>query len=58
MSEITQLQAENDKLRELAHIAGTYCVNGYCEPADGCPLCLGKSYCALPERMRELGIEV
>ena len=25
---------------------------------DGCPLYLGKPYCALPDRMRELGIRV
>ena len=51
-------QAENAKLRELVRIAGTYCVNGLCGKDDGCPLYLGKPYCALPDRMRELGIEV
>ena len=53
-----ELHAENDKLRELVRIAGTYCVNGLCGKDDGCPLYLGKPYCALPDRMRELGIEV
>ena len=51
-------EAENAKLRELVRIAGTYCVNGLCGKDDGCPLYLGKPYCALPDRMRELGIEV
>ena len=55
---IDELEAENAKLRELARIAGTYCVNGLCGKDDGCPLYLGKPYCALPDRMRELGIEV
>lgn len=50
--------AENAKLRELVRIAGTYCVNGLCGKDDGCPLYLGKPYCALHDRMRELGIEV
>lgn len=49
---------ENAKLRELVRIAGTYCVNGLCGKDDGCPLYLGKPYCALPDRMRDLGIEV
>ena len=53
-----QLKSENAKLRELVRIAGTYCVNGLCGKDDGCPLYLGKPYCALPDRMRELGIEV
>ena len=56
--EPTLLEVENDKLRELLRIAGTYCVNGLCGKDDGCPLYLGKPYCALPDRMRELGIEV
>lgn len=51
-------EAENAKLRELVRIAGTYCVNGLCGKDDGCPLYLGKPYCALPDRMRELGVEV
>ena len=55
---IAALEAENAKLRELVRIAGTYCVNGLCGKDDGCPLYLGKPYCALPDRMRELGIEV
>ena len=55
---IDELEAENAKLRELVRIAGTYCVNGLCGKDDGCPLYLGKPYCALPDRMRELGIEV
>ena len=49
---------ENESLRELVRIAGTYCVNGLCGKDDGCPLYLGKPYCALHDRMRELGIEV
>ena len=53
-----ELATENAKLRELVRIAGTYCVNGLCGKDDGCPLYLGKPYCALPDRMRELGIEV
>lgn len=53
-----QLEAENAKLRELVRIAGTYCVNGLCGKDDGCPLYLSKPYCALPDRMRDLGIEV
>ena len=53
-----ELHAENDKLRELVRIAGTYCVNGLCGKDDGCPLYLGKPYCALPDHMRELGVEV
>ena len=53
-----RLEAENAKLRELVRIAGTYCVNGLCGKDDGCPLYLGKPYCAFPDRMRELGIEV
>jgi hypothetical protein len=56
--EVDRLQTENAKLRELVRIAGTYCVNGLCGKDDGCPLYLGKPYCALPDRMRELGIEV
>lgn len=52
------IMAENAKLRELVRIAGTYCVNGLCGKDDGCPLYLGKPYCALPDRMRDLGIEV
>jgi hypothetical protein len=52
------VEIENAKLRELVRIAGTYCVNGLCGKDDGCPLYLGKPYCALPDRMRELGIEV
>ena len=55
---LADLKAENAKLRELVRIAGTYCVNGLCGKDDGCPLYLGKPYCALPDRMRELGIEV
>ena len=51
-------EAENAKLRELVRIAGTYCVNGLCGKDDGCPLYLGKPYCALPDRMRDLGIEL
>ena len=54
----SDLQAENERLRELVHIAGTYCVNGMCGKDDGCPLYLGKPYCALPDRMRELGVEI
>lgn len=57
-SAVTELEAENAKLRELVRIAGTYCVNGLCGKDDGCPLYLGKPYCALPGRMRELGIEL
>lgn len=53
-----RLVDENAKLRELLRIAGTYCVNGLCGKDDGCPLYLGKPYCALPDRMRDLGIEV
>ena len=56
--EVDRLQTENAKLRELVRIAGTYCVNGLCGKDDGCPLYLGKPYCALPDRMRDLGIEV
>lgn len=52
-----ELGTENDRLRELVRIAGTYCVNGLCGKDDGCPLYLGKPYCALHDRMRELGIE-
>jgi hypothetical protein len=55
---ITRMQEENAKLRELVRIAGTYCVNGLCGKDDGCPLYLGKPYCALHDRMRELGVEV
>ena len=55
--EVDRLQTENAKLRELVRIAGTYCVNGLCGKDDGCPLYLGKPYCALPDRMRELGYE-
>lgn len=50
------LQAENATLRELVRIAGTYCVNGYCDPGDGCPL-LVDGKCQLTDRMRELGVE-
>lgn len=57
-SAVTELEAENAKLRELVRIAGTYCVNGLCGKDDGCPLYLGKPYCALPDRMRDLEIEV
>ena len=46
-----RLESENAKLRELVRIAGTYCVNGLCGKDDGCPLYLGKPYCALPDRM-------
>lgn len=56
--EMERLEAENAKLRELVRIAGTYCANGLCGKDDGCPLYLGKPYCAFPDRMRELGIEV
>lgn len=51
-------EAEKAKLRELVRIAGTYCVNGLCGKDDGCPLYLGKPYCAFPDCMRELGVEV
>lgn len=51
------VERENAKLRELVRIAGTYCVNGMCGKDDGCPLYLGKPYCALPDRMRELGVD-
>ena len=57
VKELRRLQAENAKLRELVRIAGTYCVNGYCDPDDGCPL-LVDGKCQLTDRMRELGIEV
>ena len=57
-SDLAESKAENAKLRELVRIAGTYCVNGLCGKDDGCPLYLGKPYCALPDRMRDLGIEV
>ena len=50
------LEAENAKLRELLHITGTYCVNGYCEPDDGCPLLVDRK-CQLTDRMRELGVD-
>jgi hypothetical protein len=56
--EYRALLADNAKLRELVRIAGTYCVNGLCGKDDGCPLYLGKPYCALYDRMRELGVEV
>lgn len=49
--------AENAKLRELVRITGTYCVNGYCDPDDGCPL-LVDGKCQLTDRMSELGVEV
>ena len=52
-----ELRDENAKLRELVRIAGTYCVNGYCDPGDGCPL-LVDGKCQLTDRMRELGVEV
>lgn len=54
---IAETEAENEKLRELVRIAGTYCVNGYCDPDDGCPL-LVDGKCQLTDRMRELGVEV
>ena len=57
-SDLEDARAENAKLRELVRIAGTYCVNGLCGKDDGCPLYLGKPYCALHDRMRELGVEV
>ena len=56
-AELLGLKAENAKLRELVRIAGTYCVNGMCGKDDGCPLYLGKPYCALHDRMRELGVD-
>ena len=52
------VERENVKLRELVRIAGTYCVNGMCGKDDGCPLYLGKPYCALHDRTRELGVEI
>lgn len=55
---VARLEDENAELRELVRIAGTYCVNGLCGKDDGCPLYIGKPYCALPDRMRELGVEV
>lgn len=55
---LLRAESENAKLRELVRIAGTYCVNGLCGKDDGCPLYLGKPYCALHDRMRELGVEV
>ena len=55
--EIDRLLAENAELRKLVRIAGTYCVNGMCGKDDGCPLYLGKPYCALHDRMRELGVD-
>lgn len=57
-TEVMRLLEQNAELRELVRIAGTYCVNGYCGKDDGCPLYLGKPYCALNDRMRELEIEV
>ena len=56
-AELLVLKDENAKLRELVRIAGTYCVNGMCGKDDGCPLYLGKPYCALHDRMRELGVD-
>ena len=58
VADLQEVLEENAKLRELVRIAGTYCVNGLCGKDDGCPLYLGKPYCALPDLMRELGIEV
>lgn len=55
--EIDRLRDESAELRELVRIAGTYCVNGMCGKDDGCPLYLGKPYCALHDRMRELGVD-
>lgn len=54
---VGQLEAENEKLRELVRIAGTYCANGLCGKDDGCPLYIGKPYCAMHDRMRELGVD-
>ena len=48
------IDAENAELRELVRITGTYCVNGYCDPDDGCPL-LVDGKCQLTDRMSELG---
>ena len=53
---IARLQTENAKLREQLHITGTYCVNGYCEPDDGCPLLVDRK-CQLTDRMREVGVD-
>lgn len=53
---VASLESENAELRELVRIAGTYCVNGYCDPDDGCPL-LVDGKCQLTDRMRELGVE-
>lgn len=57
MWENKQLIEERDKLRELLKATCYYCVNGYCEPGDGCPL-LVDGRCTLPDRMCEFGVEV
>lgn len=56
-----ELQAENAKLRELAH-AMTYCMTGRCLQ---CPMCApfdtsigGAPECRASWKLRELGVEV
>lgn len=56
MWEVKQLEEERDKLRELVQATSYYCVNGYCEPGDGCPLLID-GRCTLPDRMGEMGVE-
>ena len=55
---IDELEAENEKLRELLRVAITYCVNGYCGKDDGCPLRLTDYDCQLLTKASGLGVEV
>ena len=55
---IKRLKDENAKLRELVRIAIEYCVNGYCEEEDECPLYESRHSCRLHAEARELGVEV
>ena len=52
------IMGENAKLRELVRIAIEYCVNGYCDEEDECPLYDSRHYCRLHAEARELGVKV
>ena len=57
LAEVPQVLEQIEQLRELLQVTGYYCVNGYCEPVDGCPL-LVDGLCTLSDRMKKLGVEI
>lgn len=55
MSDVSDIKAENAKLRELVRIAVKYCDSGTC---DGCPIQGESGSCPYSDMARERGIEV